>query len=165
MPADPDDRAGHPGPWQLYRRRLIPPVWLLLWAGAMWAVDRWLPLVPGLVPNGKWPGLALISAGVVLEGVATWQFRHHSTNVLPFQPATVLLTTGVYRFSRNPIYVGMTLVLLGWALVLGSLGALLLVPLFPPWIQRLFIHTEEAMLETTFGDAYRAYAARTRRWL
>ena len=77
----------------------------------------------------------------------------------------MLLTTGLYRFSRNPIYLGMTLTLLGWGLVLGSLGALLLVPLFPPWIERLFIRTEEAMLEDQFGDAYRAYAARTRRWL
>lgn len=164
MPAV-NDRPAHIDPWRLYRRRLIPPAWLLLWAAAMWAVNRWLPLVPDLVPGGRWLGPVLIVAGLGIEGSATLAFRRHRTNVIPFQPSTVLLTTGLYRFSRNPIYLGMTLTLLGWGLVLGSLGALLLVPLFPLWIERLFIRTEEAMLEDQFGDAYRAYAARTRRWL
>lgn len=129
------------------------------------ALDRYLPL---WAPEVAWLGLA--GRGIALLGLAMvlWpmaQFLAAGTGLVPFTEARALVTGGLYRLTRNPMYLGMALVLLGAGLVAGSLGALLPLPLFMVIIQKRFIEGEERFLEAAFGNDYRAYKRRVRRWL
>ena len=75
------------------------------------------------------------------------------------------LTTGLYRVTRNPMYLGMLLVLFGWAVFLSNLAALLIAPLFALYITRFQIIPEERVLAEKFGAAFMAYQSQVRRWL
>lgn len=144
----------------------VPPAWLLLHALAAWIV-AWLEPW-GLSFGGAWADLAaglLMGGGVLLIVVAVMQMRRHRTAVMPRQEASTLMTTGVFRRSRNPIYLGMALLLLGWILRLDAPFALPLVPLFVWLVERRFILGEEAMLARNFGPAWERYRGATRRWL
>lgn len=83
----------------------------------------------------------------------------------PFEESSALVTHGVFRISRNPMYLGMTLMLLGIALFLGSVTPFLVVIALPVIFDRVFISPEERMLEETFGDQFREYRKRVRRWI
>ena len=109
--------------------------------------------------------LALTGVLVAVAGVVA--FRRAGTTVDPRVPhkAGALVTRGIYRLSRNPMYVGMLLLLLGWAVLLGSGLAALVCPLFYLWIDRLQIPFEERHIRALFGKEYDAYRQRVRRWL
>lgn len=109
-------------------------------------------------------GAALVLAGAALMAWAIACFRHAGTNIPTVLPATTLVSAGPYRFSRNPIYVAMTAIYLGLALALASPWAALLLLAVLPVIQVGVIRREESYLEAKFGDAYRAYRSRVRRW-
>jgi protein-S-isoprenylcysteine O-methyltransferase Ste14 len=87
--------------------------------------------------------------------------------VNPLKPdaTTVLVTAGIYRFTRNPMYIGLTLTLLGWAAFLGNLLAFALLPLFVFYITQFQIKPEERALRSLFGSIYEDYCAKVRRWL
>lgn len=147
--------------------RIPPPVIDATFALAMWATAR---LLPGL--SADWPGrialsVALASAGVLLALAGVVSFRRHRTTVNPLKPqgASALVSTGVYAFTRNPMYLGMLVVLVAWGLYLSNLAAAVLVPLFVPCLNRLQILPEERVLRAKFGAAFDAYAARVRRWI
>ena len=112
-----------------------------------------------------WVGGALVALGLGITGWGRTLMVRAGTNVNPFQPTTALVTTGPFRFSRNPLYVGLTLAYLGGALLANSWWVLaLLVPVL------LILHygvvrREERYLEAKFGEAYRAYRGRVRRYL
>ena len=93
------------------------------------------------------------------------RFKKVGTTIKPFQESSFLLQRGMYRYSRNPIYLGMVVVLLGISIVLGSVTPFFLIPFFVWLIQIRFIIKEEQMLENTFGEPYLQYKARVRRWL
>ena len=105
-------------------------------------------------------GVAVAVAGVVI-------FRRHGTTIDPTAPgrASALVTSGIYRVTRNPMYLGMALVLLGFAIWTGNLLALALAPVFVVAITRFQIRAEEAALRRLFGGAFDAYAAAVPRWL
>jgi len=120
------------------------------------------------------PFVARIAAFVViaLAGGATalagdLEFKRARTTINPFKPenSTALVTSGIYRFTRNPMYVGLTLVVLGWAAFLCSAWALLGPVIFVLYISRFQIAPEERVLSAKFGAAYTEYTARVRRWL
>lgn len=110
-------------------------------------------------------GGALLLTGFALAGLCVARFRGAGTNVPTYRPTTALVTGGPYRFSRNPIYIGLLLAYAGLGVLIDSVWVLAgLVPLFG--ILNLgVVAREEAYLEAKFGDAYRAYKARVRRWL
>jgi protein-S-isoprenylcysteine O-methyltransferase Ste14 len=146
----------------------VPPPIVALVAGLlMWAVARWLPTLcnlprtPLLIPVL----LAVLAAGSTAAGMIA--FRRQGTTVNPLQPSksTSLVTGGIYRVTRNPMYLGLALVLLGWALVLCSLPAWLGPVVFVAYITRFQIIPEERALATLFGAGFIAYRARVRRWL
>ena len=110
-------------------------------------------------------GLLLVVAGGIIGIPATRLFRRAGTNVEPWRPATRIVTGGVYRWTRNPMYLGMALIHAGLALAFDGPIALLLLPLVLIVIQTQVIAREEGYLETKFGDDYRRYKARVRRWL
>jgi protein-S-isoprenylcysteine O-methyltransferase Ste14 len=110
-------------------------------------------------------GVALLAAGVVLDVAAIRALARARTTVMPHRASEALVTEGPYAFSRNPIYLGNTLALAGLALVFDVPWFLILAPLAALAVQKLAIEREEAHLEARFGPAWRAYAARVRRWV
>jgi protein-S-isoprenylcysteine O-methyltransferase Ste14 len=96
---------------------------------------------------------------------AVLAFRQAGTRPEPWRPTTALVTTGPYRFTRNPMYLGFTLLFLGIALWVNTLWPLLALPFILPTIHYGVVIREEAYMERRFGDAYRAYRNRVRRWL
>lgn len=110
-------------------------------------------------------GWSLGIAGLALLAWAAWTLRRHGTTILSDKAADVLVTDGPFRFRRNPIYIAQILILLGIAEVTQNIWfAILAVPLVP-LVTWLAILPEERHLEDRFGEAYRAYKARTRRWI
>lgn len=124
------------------------------------------PRVPVLSPDLQnllaW--LAIVAGGAVLLS-AVGLFRKAGTDPKPWKPASALVTEGVYRWSRNPMYLGMALLHAGVALVFDSLVALLLLVPVLFFIQREVIAREEAYMEARFGERYRSYKASARRWI
>ena len=129
--------------------------------GLAWVVPALtFPIPPALA----FPVAAL---GVSLDAIALLHFFRRRTTVNPLKPASAaaLVTGGIYRFSRNPMYLGLATLLLAWAFYLGNLAALAGVALFVLYMNRFQIAPEERALEARFGAEYIAYRTRVRRWL
>lgn len=120
-----------------------------IWFTMPWKMLGWLPI--------------LLGCGFCLCGAL--QFARQHTTLLPFHASRTLVTTGVFRVSRNPMYLGMTLVLVGLAVTAGSATVWIVPPLFVLAIDLLLIRAEEAMLVERFGDDYDRYRRRVRRWV
>lgn len=133
-------------------------------------------LLVGLYLDGRlraWPefmfittgfGILVIASGLTLIAAALGLFRSFRTRAEPWQPASALVSSGVYRFSRNPMYLGMLLTYAGLATALQSVTAVfLLLPLLVV-IDRLVIRREEAYLQRRFGKTYENYRVEVRRW-
>jgi protein-S-isoprenylcysteine O-methyltransferase Ste14 len=97
--------------------------------------------------------------------IADGKFHEVETTVKPFEKSSTLVTGGVFRISRNPMYLGFVLILLGIAILLGSLSPYLIVILFWIAMEKVFIETEEKMLESKFGSRWTEYKTSVRRWL
>lgn len=151
--------------------KIPPPVWWLVAAIAMWLLDRYAPLerVDAAVPRPLVLGMAgaVALAGMALAGEAVLRFLRARTTVHPLHPehATALVVAGTYRYTRNPMYLGLLLLLVAWALWLGSLAVWLVVPVFVFVLTRLQIVPEERALAAKFGAEYQAYRAAVARWL
>lgn len=146
------------------KRFILPPVWLVLFLLLAFMTDRWLPLL-ALPDASTTAATPLTVVGVLIILWPAMDFMRAKTGMVPFSEATHLVTAGLYRFTRNPMYLGMAVILLSGALKLGSLGALLSVPLFILVVQSRYIIPEEQFLREAFGDEYEAYCQRVRRWL
>jgi len=146
-------------------RGIKPPVWLLLHLAAQAALHHWLPgprlLSPPWIDLGLLPGLAGLLLGIWSASL----FLRRGTSIVPFTESTLLLDEGPYRFSRNPIYLGMTLVLVSTALFLGTVSPWLPVVSFFLILRQRFVLREEPLLRARFGPAYEAYLGRVRRWI
>jgi protein-S-isoprenylcysteine O-methyltransferase Ste14 len=171
-------RAGHVGARRLncgvrchtvrfLELRIPPPVVSLVIAVGMWAVAHLPPIVqlPKLGRMSVALVLGALGAAVAIGGVIS--FRRAETTVNPLKPETsaALVSTGVYSFTRNPMYLGMALVLVAWAVYLSSIWALLGPVLFTLYITRFQIVPEERVLDRLFGAPFAAYKKRVRRWL
>jgi protein-S-isoprenylcysteine O-methyltransferase Ste14 len=147
--------------------KIPPPIVALLVAAAMKVVASVTPVLT--LPGKERLGTAAIlaSAGLLIEVVAAATLVLAGTTVDPIHPrhSKALVVSGPYRFTRNPIYVGDFLILLGWAAYLGSPLALALTALFVFYIDRFQISPEERALSARFGETYGEYRGRVRRWL
>lgn len=132
---------------------------------SMGALHFFLPIAYILRPPYSTSGSFLFITGVVLVLWGARSFSRAGTTVRPFQDPSALVTSGPYRYSRNPIYLGLVLALIGIGLLLGTLSPFVVVPVFICLIQQRFIQPEEAELEKTFGSAYGQYKRQVRRWL
>lgn len=128
---------------------------------------RWWPIVKFELPWPVLSGLVVALVGALISGAGAREFKRAKTTVNPLHPerASAVVTSGIYRFTRNPMYVGIALVLLGWFVFLGSLSALVGLPLFVWYITRFQIRPEERALEAKFGAEYISYLESVRRWL
>jgi protein-S-isoprenylcysteine O-methyltransferase Ste14 len=143
----------------------IPPSWLIAALAGTWVLDR---VAPGLATGWGWItflGDVLIWAGLAAMGLGAWELVRHHTTFIPRRVPTNFVRHGIYRLSRNPIYLGDALVLTGAALHWDVLPALALVPAFAGLISRRFIRGEEVGLRARFGDEVEDWFARVRRWI
>lgn len=144
--------------------KLLPPHYFVLSLLLMFGLDL-LDATELLSQPWPWIGLAPIAAGIFLAAIGARLFSQAGTNIIPFTKSTSLVTEGVFSFSRNPMYTGMTFALVGLAIILNGMLAWLVVVLFFAIIRFYFIKNEEALMETTFGNDYVEYKASVRRWL
>lgn len=147
--------------------KIPPPVVAALAAAGMWGLAALAPLlaVPGGLRVTAALLIALVGASFDLAGLIA--FRRAKTTVNPMRPeaSVALVSGGVYRLTRNPMYVGMALILLAWAVYLSSAWALLGPLAFALYITRFQIQPEERVLAARFGSRYAAYQSAVRRWL
>ena len=113
----------------------------------------------------SYAGIIPVVFGIFMASVSAAMFRKAGTGIEPFDEATILVTGGFYRYSRNPMYLGMILMLVGSAFLLGSAGALLPLVIFILVIRNHFVLAEECFLEAVFGQRYLDYKSKVRRWL
>jgi protein-S-isoprenylcysteine O-methyltransferase Ste14 len=147
--------------------RVPPPVVGLLVAAAMWGLAPWgLPMAwpPGLRMGAA---VVLVALGLVLDMSGLVAFVRRHTTINPLRPAnsSALVTGGVYRFTRNPMYLGMACLLSAWAVWLGSLAGFAGPLVFVLYITRFQIRPEERILGGLFGQAFTDYCERVRRWI
>lgn len=145
--------------------RFPPPfIYLLTFAGG-WGIQQWSPVT--LLPRDKAhvAALVLVVAWAALTAWTMTCFRRHHTSVVPVRPTTTLIVNGPFRITRNPLYLGMIMLYAGVALWLDALWPLVLLLPLVFVIQQYVIRREERYLERTFGDPYRAYKGRVRRWI
>lgn len=151
--------------WHGLIRHIYPP---LVFALALLAtlLLHWLVPVALLIPEG-WRWLAVIPAlaSLALAAAAFASFGAAKTTVIPFMPASALVTSGPYTLTRNPMYLSLSLILAALAIVLGSLTPWLGVIGYVVAMDRLIIPEEEHLLSATFGTAYETYRRTVRRWL
>lgn len=145
--------------------RLPPLLLTLIFAGLMFGVDRAFPLFRAIASPVADFGYVPIGLGVLLILVAAGLFKWRKTTVNPFGEPAVVVREGVYRFSRNPMYLGMLLILFGFGVWLGNMLALLLAPGFVWVMTRWYILREEQLLESRFGEEYRISRNQVRRWI
>jgi protein-S-isoprenylcysteine O-methyltransferase Ste14 len=143
----------------------LPPVHFAATLLAMTALHNLLPLAYWLEGPLRWLGVPLGFAGYVLVVRSRGLFAQRGTTIRPFQQSSELVTDGFFRWSRNPMYSGLVLTVLGLAFLLGSAVAFAAVPLFWALLLLRFVRHEERWLEERFGEQYCAYKQRVRRWL
>ena len=150
-----------------FELKVPPPIVALLAGAAMWLVSRRGPSIdlPPLVCNAGAGVIALCGGALALAGSIA--FKRASTTINPLRPtnASSLVTSGIYRYTRNPMYLGLLLVLVGWAVHLSSVLALPGPLVFVFYIRRFQIEPEERVLAAKFGQSYSDYTSQVRRWL
>lgn len=145
--------------------RLLPPAYAFHAFLVMVGLHVVAPVVVLLTFPWTLSGLLPLAVGLVFNMIASKRFEQVDTTIKPFQPSSALVVEGLFRISRNPMYVGGVLILLGVALLLGTLTPFAVVPGFIILLTEKFIKVEEQMLEARFGEAYLSYKRQVRRWL
>jgi protein-S-isoprenylcysteine O-methyltransferase Ste14 len=146
----------------------IPPVALvLLFVVTMWLLSGSVQSLALALPWRAPVAFMLWSAGFAIALAGLFEFRRAKTTVNPLTPeaATAIVTSGIYRWSRNPMYVGLLLALIGWGVWLSHLLAFALLPFFILYMNRFQIEPEERALSAKVGGLFRDYQRSVRRWL
>ncbi len=147
--------------------RIPPPVIAALAALIAWLLSRAVAPDAAAGPIALIAGVLVAVIGLVIAAFGVRSFRRAGTTLNPHTPAeaSALVESGIYRHTRNPMYLGLALVLTGWAIGLASATALVGPVLFLAWITRFQIIPEERALARKFGSAFEAYRCRVRRWI
>jgi len=145
--------------------KVPPPIVALLVGLAMWLSSR--PLPSDTAPWRLAVAVLCAGFGVVVCILGVWAFRQAKTTVNPVNPekASSVVSTGIYNYTRNPMYVGLTTLLVGWSIWLATPWALLGPVAFMLYMTRFQIIPEERVMSSKFGRAYDGYRQRVRRWL
>lgn len=143
----------------------LPPLWLLAFMGLAWAMARFVPLLQVQSGALQAVGIGVATAGFALIVWSAFWFWRKKTTIEPHHAPETLIVEGPYRLSRNPIYLGMLVILTGQVIWQGALSAVILPPILLVILTKRFAKPEESALITAFADEGRAYLAATRRWL
>jgi protein-S-isoprenylcysteine O-methyltransferase Ste14 len=148
------------------QQQWMPPTYFKLFLGLALVGHYLIPIRHLISPPSTYLlGLPLLGLGLYLNLAASQLFSRHQTTIKPYESPSYFVRAGIYAWSRNPMYLGLVLFLLGWAILLGSLS-----PLIAPlgmWmvLNRWFIPYEEQHLRQQFGPLYETYQQQVRRWL
>ena len=149
------------------RLKIPPPIWLTLYGIFVWGLSELIPSARIDIPvRGLISGCVFLSAFAFLAP-ATRGFKKAETTINPIKPqeTSQLVTTGIYGRTRNPMYVGLTIILLAWVIWTSNATGVLALPLFMVTLTHFQIIPEEEILTEKFGEDYKDYSARVRRWL
>lgn len=148
-------------------RKVLPLVTFLFCAAMIFALSRLFPGATWHLPHARWVARLVATVGGIFGVGGIMAFLRARTSLLPNHPdrAAILVTTGIYHVSRNPMYAGLLLVLAAEVVYLNTIPGVLALPLFVGILQRWQIRLEEEALRAKFGADYAVYARRTRRWL
>ena len=128
-------------------------------------LQLFLPLYQYVQPPLAYAGIIIVFLGIVLSAISANMFVKVDTGLLPFEEATALVTGGIFRFTRNPMYLGMFMMVFGAAFLMGSVGALIPLLIFVLIIRFNFVAGEERFMEASFGQQYLDYKFKVRRWI
>ena len=146
----------------------VPPLAILLVTVLLMALcARLLPAVAFTIPFQEFAALILALAGATISILGVISFRRAGTTVNPLKPdaSTSLVRSGVYKLTRNPMYLGFLMLLLGWGIYLSNALALMFIPMFLVYMNQFQIEPEERALFSRFGQEFVAYTRSVRRWL
>ena len=143
----------------------LPPVWLAGCLLIAWDLTQIFPQTKANIPFQGQMAALLFVAGLLLTVLAMTAMARAKTTIIPRKDPSALVTSGIFRFTRNPIYLGDLFFLGAGIMFWGSVGALPLLWLFPKLIERRYIEDEEAKMRAHFGGEYEQWALKTRRWL
>ncbi|MDA8544915.1 isoprenylcysteine carboxylmethyltransferase family protein [Alphaproteobacteria bacterium] len=145
--------------------KIYPPLMVLFGILAQLLIGYVAPVRPILNETWQYIGVGLMLFGFTLIFLVARSFRTNETTIIPDGRPSTLMENGLFAYSRNPIYLSMTIFLLGSALAVGQIWALAIVPVFVLLVRQIWIVKEEESLEAEFGQIYRNYKMRVRRWL
>jgi protein-S-isoprenylcysteine O-methyltransferase Ste14 len=151
--------------YEVKAKRALPPTYLLVAIILQLLLHFVVPVVKFIPSPWNLLGILPLAAGMVMNLVADGVFKKVETTVKPFQESSRLVTDGIYAYTRNPMYVGYVLMLAGLAILVRSLTPWLVIPVFAVLMDRVFIVAEERMLAEKFGDPWKTYSKRVRRWV
>ena len=148
------------------KRLDVPPVWLLGFLALAWVQGRYFPVGLSLShPVTDFLSALLIGAGGILIALAVVELRKFSTTLHPHGDSSALVTSGIFKRSRNPIYLGFLALLAGLLLCFDTILALPLVPIFLWLVERRFVIPEENQLRRKYRAEFARYCQKTRRWV
>jgi len=145
--------------------RFLPPMYLFTSLASMVLLQFFMPVYQLIPYPWNATGIIPLALGMVLNITADKAFKITGTTVKPFEVSTKLVTSGAFRYSRNPMYLGMVMILTGVAFLLGALSPFIIIPVFAITMDRVFIVAEEKMLDEHFGYKWKQYKAEVRRWI
>lgn len=147
--------------------KIPPPVYGLLTAISIWWLNELLPNFTLLPFTLKPLGIVIMVSGFSLDLMALLQFTKQHTSVNPLHPdkADHIVVTGLYRYTRNPMYLGLLIALCGWCIYIGNIASFVCLPVFVWLLNRMQIQPEEQILLQKFGQPYKDYLRQVRRWL
>lgn len=147
------------------RKIILPPILLLACLIGMIALKKIGYATPVIASTFKSAGFLIIAVGIALPVWSAQIFKRIETNIIPYKSPDKIVTEGPFKFSRNPMYLGMLLVLVGTAVRLGTAESLVFVVLFYSVANWWYIPFEEVKMKNVFGDQFTDYAERVRRWI
>jgi protein-S-isoprenylcysteine O-methyltransferase Ste14 len=147
--------------------RVPPPAVAAVAALLMWLAAQAVPALDFPLAGREWISFVIAAAGLMILAAALMEFRRAKTTINPIHPdaASALVVGGIYRLTRNPMYLGLLTILLAWAIWLANAAAFAVLPLFVAYLNRFQIGPEERALEACFGEAFGTYRRAVRRWL
>lgn len=147
------------------KKRPLPPTYLFTAIVTMVLLHFLFPHANVVPFPWQFLGCLPLLFGIALNLKADKAFKKNHTTVKPFEESTVLITTGVFRLSRHPMYLGMLFILIGIGILMGTLMPFLVIPVFALLMEVMFVRIEEQMLANRFGTTWQEYQAKVRRWI
>lgn len=146
-------------------KRILPPTLLLICIGVMCLLHILIPFLKIIVYPLNLLGIFLILIGIWIAFTGSNMFKVANTTEMTFNEPSTLVTDGIYKISRNPMYLGFAQILVGFSIILGSVTPFIIVITFVVITDQLYIRYEEKVLEEVFGKEYLIYRSKVRRWI
>ena len=146
-------------------KKVLPPTYEFVSIIVMIGLYLVIPVARIIPAPWNLSGLLPLGLGLMMNIIASNAFERRQTTIKPYEEATHLVSDGLFGLTRNPMYLGFLLLLIGVAILLGALSPFIVVPVFIFLMNEIFIKMEEKMLVEKFGTTYIAYQKQVRRWL